>query len=195
MRKGTPLRFGIDSIGCPGGQRYAGFSGTISENFEYFLSCGIPGVVEGERYKKSPELVREVMKKFPKFGAPDEFMVFKRWDQLDESDEPEVVISFANPDVLAGLFTIVNFDEIEDGVLAPFGSGCSSIVMHPYLEIDGEKPHCVFGMFDISARPFVHSDILSFAMPMAKFVRMVENMQESFPITPTWNKIRKRIPK
>jgi len=24
----------------------------------YFLSCGLPGTVEGERYKKSPELVR-----------------------------------------------------------------------------------------------------------------------------------------
>jgi hypothetical protein len=61
VRKGTPLRFGIDSIGCPGGRRYAGFSGTISKNFEYFLSCGIPGIVEGERYKKSPELVRARM--------------------------------------------------------------------------------------------------------------------------------------
>lgn len=27
-------------------------------NFEYFLSCGIPGKLEGERYKKTPELVR-----------------------------------------------------------------------------------------------------------------------------------------
>jgi len=28
-------------------------------HFEYFLSCGIPGKLEGERYKKSPELVKE----------------------------------------------------------------------------------------------------------------------------------------
>jgi len=194
VRKGIPLRFGIDSIGCPGGRRYAGFSETISKDFEYFLSCGIPGIVEGERYKKSPELVRKVMKRFPKFKAPNEFIVFKRWDQLDESDEPEVVIFFAEPDVLAGLFTLANFDEIEEGVIAPFGSGCSSIVMHPYLEIDNKKPRCVTGMFDISARPYVNSDIITFAVPMAKFTRMVENIQESFLITPTWEKIRKRIP-
>ena len=193
VRKGTPLRFGMNSIGCPGGRRYAGFSGTLSENFEYFLSCGIPGVVEGERYKKSPELVREVMKKFPEFKAPKKFIVFKRWDQLDESDKPEVVIFFAKPDVLAGLFTLANFDEIEEGVIAPFGSGCSSIVMHPYIERKNDPLRCVIGMFDISARPYVHSDIQTFAVPMTKFTRMIDNIQESFLITPTWEKIRKRI--
>jgi len=125
VRRGTPLRFSIDSIGCPGGRRYTGFSETISENFEYFLSCGIPGVLEGERYKKSPELVRELLKRLPEFKAPKKFIVFKRWDQLDESDEPEVVIFFAKPDVLAGLFTLANFDEVEEGVIAPFCSGCS----------------------------------------------------------------------
>jgi uncharacterized protein (DUF169 family) len=193
VRQGTPLRFGVDSIGCPGGRRYAGFSGTLSENFEYFLSCGIPGIMEGERYKKSPELVREVMKRFPEFKAPNKFIVFKRWDQLDESDEPEVVIFFAKPDVLAGLFTLANFDEIEEGVIAPFGSGCSSIILHPYLEGENNPTRCVLGMFDISARPHVHSDIQTFAVPIAKFDRMVEDIQESFLITATWEKIRKRI--
>jgi uncharacterized protein (DUF169 family) len=195
VRKGTPIRFGADSIGCPGGQRYTGFSQKIAENFEYFLSCGIPGVMKGERYKKSPELVKKVVKRFPEFKAPKKFLVFKRWDQLDKSDEPEVVIFFAKPDVLAGLFTLANFDEVEEGVITPFGSGCSSIVMYPYIESKYETPHCVFGIFDPSARPYVHSNILSFAAPMNKFIRMIENMPESFLITPTWEKIKKRIPR
>lgn len=193
IRGGTPLRFGANTIGCPGGRRYAGFSETISENFEYFLSCGIPGVMEGERYKKTPELVRQVLKRFPKFKAPKKFIVFKRWDQLDESEEPEVVIFFAKPDVLAGLFTLANFDEVEEGIVAPFSSGCASIIMYPYLERDRERPRCVFGMFDPSARPYVQPNVITFAAPMDKFVRMVENMQESFLITPTWEKIKKRI--
>ena len=195
VRGGTPLRFGSESIGCPGGRRYVGFSETLATNFEYFLSCGIPGVLEGERYKKSPELVREVLKSYPAFKAPKKFIVFKRWDQIDESDEPEVVIFFAKPDVLSGLFTLANFDEVEDGVRAPFGSGCSSIVMHPYLEKDSETPNSVVGMFDLSARPHVQSDIVTFAAPMTKFARMVENMSESFLITPTWEKIKQRIRK
>jgi len=195
VRTGKPLRFGVDSIGCGGGRRYAGFSETISENFEYFLSCGIPGVVEGERYKKSPELVREAVKRFPEFKAPKKFIVFKRWDQIDESDEPEAVIFFAKPDVLAGLFTLANFDEAEEGIIAPFGSGCSSIITYPYLELERENPRCVLGMFDPSARPYVHSDVVTFSAPMTKFTRMIENMSESFLITPTWEKIQNRIPK
>ncbi len=40
-------------------------------DFEYFLSCGIPGKLEGERYKKSPEMVKEYLKHTPATKAPD----------------------------------------------------------------------------------------------------------------------------
>ena len=61
---------GPGSIGCFGGKRYTGFSDKLMPNFEYFLSCGIPGKLEGERYKKTPELVQAWMEKAPKFQAP-----------------------------------------------------------------------------------------------------------------------------
>ena len=67
VRKGTSLSFEAGSIGCGGGRRYTGFSREISPTFEYFLSCGMPGAFEGERYKKSPELVREMVKIAPPF--------------------------------------------------------------------------------------------------------------------------------
>jgi len=194
VRKGRPLCFNADSIGCPGGKRYAGFADKVMPNFEYFLSCGIPGRLQGERYKKSPELVREAMKLWPVFKAPARFMVFKRWDLLEESDQPEVVIFFARPDVLAGLFTLASFDEPEpNGVIAPFGSGCSSIIQNPYIEGKSARLRGVIGMFDISARPFVPPDVLTFSVPMAKFVRMVRNAEESFLITDSWRKVQERI--
>jgi len=149
--------------------------------------------VEGERYKKSPELVREAMKSLRKSKAAKKFIVFKRWDQLEDSDEPEVVIFFATPDVLAGLYTLANFDEFKGGVVAPFSSGYSSIVMYHYLERNNERPRCVFGMFDLSVRAYVPSDVITIAAPMNKFTRMIENMQESFLVTRTWDKIRNRI--
>lgn len=196
VRRGKPLRFDVNSISCFGGKRYLGFSDTLRSNFEYFLSCGIPGEMEGERYKKSPEIVREMMERMAKFRAPKKFIVFKRWDQLNESENPEVVIFFAPPDVLSGLFTLASFDEVEEsGVIAPFGSGCSSIVYYPYLEKDSDHPRCVLGMFDVSARPYVPSNILTFSVPMNKFMGMIENMEESFLITSSWNKINKRIKK
>jgi uncharacterized protein (DUF169 family) len=196
VRKGHALCFDVNSIGCGGGKRYLGFTTGLAPNFEYFLSCGIPGELEGERYKKSPEMVKEVMKKMPLFKAPARFIVFKRWDMLEESDEPAVVIFFSKPDVLSGLFTLANYDEVEqNGVIAPFSAGCGSIVMYPYLERDSQRPRGVLGMFDVSARPFVAKEDLTFATPMNKFTRMVENMEESFLTTPSWDKLRKRIAK
>lgn len=194
VRKGDPLCFTADSVGCGGGKRYLGFVQEIMPNFEYFLSCGIPGKLEGERYKKSPQLVKEAMKKLPEFRAPAKFVVFKRWDMLEESDDPDVVIFFASPDVLSGLFTLANFDEADpNGVFAPFAAGCGSIVQYPYLEKDSDHPRCVLGMFDVSARPCVSEDVLTFSVPMRKFVRMIKNMKDSFLITPSWRKVNRRI--
>jgi uncharacterized protein (DUF169 family) len=194
VRNGRSFSFNADSIGCFGGRRYLGFTESIMPDFEYFLSCGIPGKMKGERYKKSPELVKEIMKNWPNFKAPKPFVIFKRWDNLDEEDSPEVVIFFAQPDVLSGLFTLANFDEFQpEGVIAPMGSGCSSIVAYPYLEKGSLHPRAVIGMFDPSARTYVPRDVLSFSVPMAKFIMMIENMEESFLITDTWKTLRKRI--
>ena len=194
VRKGKPLAFDNDSIACGGGKRYLGFTQEIMPNFEYFLSCGIEGKLEGERYIKSPELVRVLMEKMPAFRAPGRYIHFKRWDMLEKDDEPEVVIFFAGADILSGLFTLANFDrEDASGVFAPFGSGCSSIVYYPYLEKKAEKPRAILGMFDVSARPCVAENLLTFAVPFEKFRTMVDNMEESFLITESWGKVRKRI--
>jgi len=196
VRKGRSLCFNVDSIGCPGGKRYLGFSKGIMSNFEYFLSCGIPGKMEGERYKKTPEVVKESMKYWPEFEAPAPLIVFKRWDMLEESDSPGVVIFFAEPDVLAGLFTLFNFDEAEqDRVIAPFGAGCNTIVQYPYLESISEHPRAVIGMFDISARPFVPGNSLTFTVPLKKLITMTENIEESFLTTKSWRAVQKRIEK
>jgi uncharacterized protein (DUF169 family) len=196
VRRGAPIRFGLADIGCPGGRRYTGFADGLRSGFEFFLSCGLPGKMEGERYKKSPELVREIMARAPRLAAPGRYIVFKRWDLLDAAEDPDAVVFFATPDVLAGLFTLASFDTAEaSGVIAPFSAGCGSIVLYPYLEKDKPEPRAVIGMFDPSARPYVPASALTFAVPMARFARMVENMAESFLITPTWDVIRKRISK
>jgi hypothetical protein len=96
--------------------------------------------------------------------------------------------------VLSGLFTLASFDEPEPyGVIAPFCAGCGSIVDIPYRETKSEQPCAVLGMFDVSARPYVPAGVLTFAIPWPKFVRMVDNMEESFLITKSWNKVRNRI--
>ncbi|MEW5721712.1 MAG: DUF169 domain-containing protein [Thermodesulfobacteriota bacterium] len=194
VRRGEPLCFDENSFGCTGGRRYFGFGGELREGFEYFLSYGRPGVTEGERYKKSPEIVRRLLADTPDFKAPARYLVFKRWDRLEAVDEPEGVAVFAQPDVLSGLFTLNGYDRAERlAVIAPFSAGCGSIVKYPYLEKDKAKPMGVLGMFDVSARPYVPANTLTFAAPMKRFVEMIGNMEESFLITDSWEKIRKRI--
>jgi len=193
-RKGVSVALNADAVGCFGGKKYCGFTEGFRPNFEYFLSYGIPGEMEGERYKKSPAIVKEVMKNMPKLKAPAEYIVFKRWDKIDENDNPDVVIFFAPPDVLSGIFTLVSFDEVEpNGVFAPFAAGCSTIVTHPYLEKSAKRPRAVLGMFDVSARPCVPDNTLTIAIPMNKFEKMIDNMEESFLITQSWANVKRRI--
>lgn len=194
VRNGQSLSYNSEALGCAGAKRYLGYSDKIRTNFEYFLSCGIPGKLEGERYKQSPEIVKETIKHQQQIPTNGRNIIFKRWDKLEESDSPEVVIFFAIPDVLSGLFTLANFDRVDpEGTFAPFGAGCGSIVHYPYFEIKSENSRAVIGMFDPSARPCVPANVITFAVPMARFVKMIGYMEESFLITDTWKKVRERI--
>ncbi|MGA2380577.1 MAG: DUF169 domain-containing protein [Spirochaetia bacterium] len=53
---GESLSFASNTVGCAGGRYYLGFSLRLPPNFNYFFSCGIPGELEGERYKASRAL-------------------------------------------------------------------------------------------------------------------------------------------
>jgi len=192
--KGESLAFNSTNIGCGGGLRYCGFNDSLRPGFEFFLSYGIEGKLEGERYKKDPETVLELMKNAPKLKAPATWLIAKPFDKLDADDNPEVIIFFATPDVLAGLFTLSNFDRSDlYGVKAPFSAGCGSIIQYPLLENSSENPDCILGMFDSSARPYVQAGTLSFAIPVKRFEKMVGYMDESFLTTGTWKVMGKRI--
>lgn len=194
VREGHTFVYDSKTPGCPGGKRYTGYSQKLRPNFEYFLSCGIPGEMDGERYKKSPELVTEYLKNNPPFQAPARFLVFKRWDKLSATDKPVAVFFFASADVLSGLFTLANFDSTDpNSVITPMSAGCSSIVNYPLIESNSSNPRCVLGMFDVSARPCVPENTLTFAVPAGRFEEMVNNMDESFLTTESWKAVKDRI--
>ena len=58
-QQGQTAYFDENHTGCDGGAYYMGFRPSPRPKIEYFLSCGIPGEMEGERYIKTPELARE----------------------------------------------------------------------------------------------------------------------------------------
>jgi hypothetical protein len=50
-------------------------------------------------------------------------------------------------------------------------------------------------MFDVSARPCVPAQTLTFTIPMTRCEEMFRNTDESFLITESWDIVRKRINK
>ena len=78
-------------------------------------------------------------------------------------------------------------------MITPAGSGCAAIVYFPYREAQTAAPRAVLGLFDVSARPAVAPDQLTFAVPFKRFEQMVRNMDESFLITPAWAPVRARL--
>ena len=205
VRKGRTVVLSADSVGCFGGKIQLGFAEqdftAFSEKYpysylEYFLADGIPDIIEGERFKESPSICREMflMPEYKIFTAPARYCVFKRFDQLTAEDKPEVIIFFANPDVLSGLYNLVNFHTANpNAVIAPWGAGCDNIVTAPYREIKSSEPKAIMGMFDTSPRPFVQKDEITLAVPLSIFVKMVANMDNSFLITKSWSAVQKRI--
>ena len=191
---GKTVYFDKDHFGCPGGAYYMGFFESPRPQIEYFLSCGIPGQMEGERYIKTPELARAYFLKMKPRPAPAHYCVFKPIEKFREGETPEVVVFFGPPDILSGLFVLTNYAlELTDGVYAPFGSGCGTILTYPLKEAEKEEPRAVLGMFDVSARPMVERDILTLSMPFSVFLKLLENVSGSFLETESWKKVHKRI--
>ena len=136
------------------------------------------------------------MSRQPQFNAPAKYIIFKRADMLEENDNPLAFIFFATPDVMSGLFTLSGYDEAShESVIAPFSAGCASIIYWAMQELLNANPRSIIGMLDVSARPCVPENTLTFTVPMPRFTRMVKNARESFLITESWNKVRNRIKK
>lgn len=193
---GKAVYFDENHYGCFGGAFYMGLRPMSRPKIEYFLSCGIPGEMEGERYIKTPELAREYFATVKPRKAPARYAIFKAIDRLEPAEEPEVIIFFAPPDILSGLVVLTGFASGRmDAIRVPFSSGCGAIVTHPLQEAEKEKPQAILGMFDVSARPFVEPSVLTLSMPTRLLATLLENQDDSFLITRSWQVVRERIGK
>ena len=66
-------------------------------------------------------------------------------------------------------------------------------VGYPLSELASEDPRAVLGSMDPSARIYFKPDILTFAAPWPKFLRMLDNMDDSFVQTDGWSKVKSRL--
>lgn len=223
--KGRTAVFDRETFGCFGGgtglgfeNQYKNFTGG-EECFYYFLSTGLEHDKEkkklidaekdelrresyenfmyGERYVKSPELVKKYVQSLPLVSLPTKYVIFKPLKDVDEEkDKPKVIIFSANPDQLAALTVMANYDrESRDTVYAPFVAGCQAIGIMAYQEIEKENPRAVIGLIDISARVYsgrqLGKDIMTFSVPLKMFHEMEDNIPGSFLERHSWQTLVK----
>lgn len=218
--KGETAVFDRKTFGCPGGgvglgfgNQYKNFPGG-EDCFRYFLSTGNetwePGrkaaeavkpyvrsemfdhFLHGERYVKSPDLVKTFIASLPIVDIPFNYVIFKPFKQVDPALEtPEVIIFLGNMDQISALTILANYHRgTGDGVIYPWAAGCQSIGIYPYQEAASETPRAVLGLNDISARlalkRVLKDDVMSFAVPYSLFLKMEQNVEGSFLERPTW---------
>lgn len=223
--RGKQAVFDRKTFGCPGGgtglgfgNQYLNFPGGV-EGFCYFLSVGNeqwePGMrvaeqikpfvgedvyddlVHGERYLKTPDLVKKFIECLPIIDLPFEYVVFKPLREVNpEQERPEVVIYLADMDQLSALVILANYDRDDnESVIIPYAAGCQSIGIYPFREARQERPRAVAGLVDISARVQIKrqlkDDLMTFAVPFVMFQEMEANVPGSFLERNTWKELMK----
>ncbi len=193
-KKGRPAYFDRQRFGCLGGAFFLGFNKPQLETIVHYVSTGIPGVVEGERYLDSPELTRRFYQELDPEPAPARFCVFKPLSSFAPGEQPQLVMCFDRPEVISGLHQLAVFVTGDfEAVKTPFGSGCSDLVTWPLKYQRQGRLKAVVGGWDPSCRKFLKTDELSFAMPWALWKLMQERWPQSFLTTGSWQVVRKKI--
>jgi len=221
--RGRTAVFNRRTFGCPGGGTGLGFGNQYKnlpggeEAFCYFLSVGAqewkrgrniarlirPFInhelhntfINGERYMKSPDLVKRFLGCLPMTDVPFEYIVFKPFSQIHLAEElPKTVIFLVDYDQLSAMVCLANYDrDCNDNVIIPWAAGCQSIGIYPIYESTREKPRAVIGLVDIYSRVKVKrqlkDDVLSFAIPYGMFQEMEANVAGSFLEGSTWKEL------
>jgi uncharacterized protein (DUF169 family) len=153
--------------------------------------------VSGERYLKTPQQVQQFIENLPITDIPAEYVIFKPLADVDLPQEtPQVIVFFADPDQLSALVVLANYDRQDNlNAIIPYAAGCQTIGIYPYEEAQAEKQRAVVGLTDLSARVSIRRQLedhlMTFAVPLAMFEEMENNVADSFLDRPTWQDLRK----
>jgi len=221
--RGQTAVFDRKTYGCQGGGVGLGFGNQYKvfpggeDGFCYFLSVGndqweqgrqtaeqvkpflrpeaYDDFVHGERYLKSPELVRKFIEILPMVDIPYEYVIFQPLKDVDpDKTRPEVIVFLGDMDQVSALTVLANYDrEHNENVIHPYAAGCQNIGIYPYREAKSAQPRAVLGLNDLSARValkrLLKDDLMSFAVPFQMFQEMEANVPGSFLERNTWKEL------
>lgn len=183
---GGTLTLSADNVLCGGGSLYTAFA-PMPERIPVFVS-------ETEHYKQTKEQVKEYIDRLDIRLSAKPYLNFVRMDRLESMDDVEGILFFATPDVLSGLCSWAFYDNNDDdAVCTRFASGCCSIVTFAAKENERGGRSCFIGLLDLSARPLIPKDELTFTIPACRFKEMTETMKQSALFQKAYSIVRKRI--
>ncbi len=214
-----------DTVGCPGGGVGLGYGNHYADNFPggedcfcHFLSSGNTGFpkgeqiagnmagmapeaflheyLHGERYMKSPDLVKDFIFRVGIMDIDKKYTVFMPLAMAEQQPaEPVTVSIVCNAAQLSALVILCNyFRKGIENVAIPYVAGCQSIGVMTYHEIDNPAPRGIVGMLDLTARKTVLHRLgrgkLTFSVPYKLFREMEENIPGSFLEKSPWLDLR-----
>lgn len=183
---GEPLTLSADNVLCGGGRLYTAFA-PMQDRIPTFVS-------ETERYKQTPEQVRQYITELDIRLTEKPYLNFVRMDHLADLDDMEGILFFATPDILSGLCSWAFYDnDADDAVSVRLASGCCSIVTFAVNENRKNGRSCFVGMLDPSARPLVPANELTFVIPINRFREMAQTMEDSALFRKAYSIVRKRV--
>lgn len=205
--QGKMVVFDEKTYGCPGGGVGLCFGNAFAEKkhpTEYLLSTGgkklteynknIPKTLErGERFFASPEVANKWKEAMPFTKTSKKYVIFKPLSKVDETNPPNLICIFANPDQISALVILFGYNNgLTLNAIAPFGAACHSILFS-YQEMDKENPKAILGFFDIAQRHRIPKDILTFTLPFKIFIEIERSVSESCLTTHAWKQLKDRL--
>ncbi len=192
-KKKTAAYFDSGQFGCLGGAFALGFVKPQCHTIIHYVSTGVPGQLEGECYIGSPEELDRIFAYMDPRPAPARWCVFKPLSLFEPEEEPELVVFFARPEVLAGLHQLAAFVTNDpEAVVSPWGAGCQNMTAWPFHYLAKGRNKAVLGGWDPSARKYFKTDELTFTVPPKMFSEMVHRWRESFLSKEIWQLCRKK---
>jgi uncharacterized protein (DUF169 family) len=193
-RKKTAAFISAEKFGCAGGAFYTGMHKPYADFIPYYVSTGQPGTwMHGERFMSSPADMRKFLDKVEPLRAPAQYCIAKPLSAFTDEEKPEIVVFFARPEAMSGLFSHIIFSTGDpDAVVSPFGANCTNIVAWPLYYMSHGKPKAVLGGFDPSARKYLKGDELTLAIPMSMYKRILGTLPDSLFHTEAWKAVRKK---
>ncbi len=193
-KKKTAAWFTAENFGCLGAALYLGFNRPQLEAIVHYVSTGVPGVVEGERYLSSPEVTRNFFELLTPEPAPAKYAVFKPVTDFGEGETPLLISFFARAEVMSGLHQLAAFvTEDLEVVASPFGAGCTNLAAWPLKYLKDGQFRAVLGGWDPSCRKYLKTDELTFTVPLEMFEQMLARWTDSFLTAPAWQEMKKKI--